>query len=145
MKTNADITLFNKFYDSENRQEIFLPTVIKGVSLYMKSGSTGDYKFREGSATYRIRIPIDADMADSSYTDLVSYRRMDLQEARKHWTLQADSAVVPDVIDESDTQDGKVNLTELTKKYGTVITVTDFSDNTTRGIRRMQHWRIGGS
>lgn len=142
MKTNADITLFNKFYDSENRQDIFLPTVIKGVSLYMKSGSSGDNKYRESSSKHKIRIPIDADMGDSTYVDLVSYRNMDLQEAKKHWTLQADSVVIPAIV-EPDEQN-RVNLTELTKQYGTFITVTDFSDNTTRGILRMAHWRIGG-
>lgn len=143
MITNADITLFNKSYDRENRQDIFLPTVIKGVSLYMKQGSTGDNKFRESSATYKIRIPVDADMGDSTYVDLVAYRKMDLQEASKHWTLQPDSVVIPLVVDESVVEQ-RASLTELTKKYGTFITVTDFSDNTTRGIRRMHHWRIGG-
>ncbi len=143
MITNADITLFNKFYDSDNRQDIFLPTVIKGVSLYMKSGSSGDNKFRESTATYKIRIPIDADMGESTYADPVKYCKMDLEEAKKHWTLQADSIVVPAVVEESDVQ-SKTKLTELTKKYGTFITVTDYSDNTTRGIKRMAHWRIGG-
>lgn len=143
MITNADITLFNKFYDKQERKDIFLPTIIKGVSLYMKSGSSGDNKYRESTATYKIRIPMDADMGESTYVDLVSYREMELQEAKKHWTLQADSIVIPAVVEESDVPDG-ANLTELTKKYGSFITVTDFSDNTTRGIRRMAHWRIGG-
>lgn len=142
MITNADITLFNKFYDGENRKNIFLPTVIKGVSLYMKNGSSGDSKYRESSATYKIRIPIDADMGKSTYINLVSYLRMDLQEAKKHWTLQADSIVVLAVVDKSDMQE--VNLTALTKKYGPFITVTDFSDNTIRGTHSMAHWRIGG-
>ncbi len=143
MITNADITLFNRFYDSKNRQDIFLPTVIKGVSLYMKSGSSGDNKFRESTATYKIRIPIDADMGESSYVDLVEYCKMDFEDAKKHWTLQADSIVILAVVEESDAQ-GKAKLTELSKKYGTFVTVTDFSDNTTRGIKRMAHWRIGG-
>ncbi len=143
MITNADITLFNRFYDRENRQDIFLPTVIKGVSLYMKSGSSGDNKFRESTATYKIRIPIDADMGESTYADLVSYLEMDLENAKKHWTLQADSIVVPAVVEELDVQ-GKSKLTELAKRYGGFITVTDFSDNTTRGVHRMNHWRIGG-
>lgn len=143
MITNADITLFNRFYDRDNRQDIFLPTVIKGVSLYMKSGSSGDNKFRESTSTYKIRIPIDADMRDSTYVDLVRYLKMDLKDAEKHWTLQADSIVIPAVVEELDAQ-GKSKLTELAKRYGSFITVTDFSDNTTRGVQRMKHWRIGG-
>lgn len=143
MNTNADITLFNKFYDSENRQDIFLPTVIRGVSLYMRNGSTGDNKYRESSSTYKIRIPIDADMGGSTYADPVSYMRMQKEDAAAHWTLQADSIIVNAAIEESELTE-TVNLTELTKKYGAIITVTDFSDNTVRGIRRMKHWRIGG-
>lgn len=66
---------------------------------------------------------------------------MDSQEAAKHWTLQPDSIVVPVAVDEADLE--KINLTELTKKYGPYMTVTDYSDNTKRGTRSTAHWRIG--
>lgn len=143
MNVNADITLFNKFFDKDNRQDVFLPTVIKGVSLYMTKGSTGDSKYRESTASYKIRIPIDADMGESSFVDLVEYRQMQKDEAKKHWTLQPDSVIIPEVLDVT-TLGESVSLTELTKTYGTFITVTDYSDNTTRGIQSMKHWRIGG-
>ncbi len=143
MNTNADITILNKIYDSENRQDVFLPTVIKGVSLYMKSGSTGDNKFRERTSTYKIRIPIDADMGGSSYADPVAYRGMSREEAATHWTLQEESVIVRGILTDEE-MEGEIVLTELSKKYGSYITVTDFSDNTTRGIQRMKHWRIGG-
>lgn len=143
MTSNADITLFNKFFDKENRQDVFLPTVIRGVSLYMKSGSSGDLKYRESTATYKIRIPIDADMGESSFVDPVAYKQLQKDEAVKHWTLQPDSVIIPEIVDVAELGES-VSLTDLTKKYGTFITVTDYSDNTTRGIQSMKHWRIGG-
>lgn len=143
MNANADITLFNKVFDKENRQDVFIPTVIKGVSLYMSKGSTGDSKYRESTASYKIRIPIDADMGESSFVDLVEYRKMQKDEAKKHWTLQPDSVIIPEALDVTVLGDS-ISLTELTKEYGTFITVTDYSDNTTRGIQSMKHWRIGG-
>ena len=143
MMTNADITILNKWYDSSERQEVFLPTIIHGVSFYMKSGSGGDNRYPTKTATYNIRIPVDADMGESLYTDLVSYKQMAKEEAGKHWTLQPESVIVPGIMDEADIVNG-IDLTELEKKYGFYITVKDFSDNTTRGSERMKHWRIGG-
>lgn len=141
MNTNADITLYNKFYDAENRQNIFLPTVIKGVSLYMASGSTGDNMYRHGTASYKIRIPIDADMLGSSYVDKLTYSKLDQESAAKHWTLQPDMIIIPAVVEGAA---ATADLTSLTKEYGDYITVTDFSDNRSRGIESMKHWRIGG-
>ncbi len=142
MTTNADITMLNKFYDSSGRQDIFLPTVIRGVSLKMNSGTTGESRYPKSTATYNLRIPIDANMGESSFVDLIQYKQMGKEEAAKHWTLQPEMIVVLAILEEADLEN--INLTEIEKKYGKYITVKDWSDNTTRGIDRMKHWRIGG-
>lgn len=140
MISNADITLFNKRYDSETRQDKFLPTVIKGVSLYISKGSTGDFQNRSGKATYKVRIPINADTGGKQYIDQVGYKALTDEEVSGFWTLQPDCIIVPAIADEAE----DISITELTSKYGSVITVTDFSDNTTRGVEPMKHWRVGG-
>lgn len=143
MMTNTDITILNKWYDGANRQDVFLPTVIRGVSFYMSSGSTGNTRYPVLTATYKIRIPADADMGESSYVDALTYKGMTREEAAEHWTLQPDAVIVPAIMDEADMTE-TINLTELANKYGPLITVKDYSDNTTRGIAGMKHWRIGG-
>lgn len=144
MITNADITILNKWYDRSKRQEVFLPTVIRGVSFCMKSSSGGDSRYPEKKAVYKIRIPMNADMGESSYVNAVEYKKLNEEEALKHWTLQMESVIVPGILDMEDTADC-IDLVELEKKYGFYITVREFSDNTIRGTERMKHWQIGGN
>lgn len=140
MTSNADITIFNRRYDASTRQDRLIPTIIRGCSLYMSNGSSGSLQNRSPKASYKIRIPIDADAGGKCYIDGNAYKNLDDDEAWAFWTLQPDCVIVPYAVEEAE----GVTITELTKMYGSVITVTDYSDNTTRGTQMMKHWRIGG-
>ena len=90
---------------------------------------------------------------------------LDDTEVKKHWTIQigdyvASNALYPSeiwkwdsfslcgghIVDEmrGEPLSGDVG-TILTKKYGKILIVDSFADNTRRGSRKMKHWRIGGT
>lgn len=141
MITNCDVTLFNARYDANERRNIYVPTVIKGVSLALAQGTSGSFDSMSTTRNARIRIPIDADTEGKTYVDEVTYSNMDDEEASRHWTIQnSDVFVTMEVHPEEEIRDPSL----LNHLYGHAYTVNSFADNTTRGIQSMKHWRMGG-
>lgn len=137
MITNADITIFNKRYDSEDRTEYFVPTVIKRVSLFHRKTSSSSTGNQEKGMDAVIRIPLDA-RTDKKYTEAAAYRAM--TDVSSVWTVQIGDFIVPKVVSMTE----PVTDAEIARDYTDIITVREFTDNTTRGSRYVRHWRIGG-
>lgn len=150
MITNADITIFNLRYDKEQRREVFVPTNISGVSFHGAMSTGGDSGEREEKLTYRIRIPIDAMIADHrTYTPAEIYRSLTDDEAVNYWTIQKGCYILLGVF--PDPGNGMVPIDQIRemqqlKEYqDKIIVVTEYADNTIRGSNTVKHWRIGGS
>lgn len=138
MTTNADITVFNKRYDPEDRTDYFVPTIIRGVYLYYKKQSTISKGTQTKSLNAVIRIPTTADQSGKEYVQDILYR--DMESVDNAWTIQLGDFVIPKVISTLE----PVTDSELARDYKDIITVHEFTDNTTIGSQAMRHWRIGG-
>lgn len=165
LNATEDIVLFNARIGSD-RREIYLPTLIRSVCLYVAKGTSGEPGEKSSGEKYTIRIPFDAIADDGkTYIEAERFRLLDDTEVKKHWTIQigdyvASNALYPSeiwkwdsfslcgghIVDEmrGDPLSGDVG-TILTKKYGKILIVDSFADNTRRGSRKMKHWRIGGT
>jgi hypothetical protein len=137
MIVNADITVYNKKYDPEDRTDYFIPTVINGVSLFYRRRSTISKGVQTKGLTAVIRIPTTAHMSGKEYVSPEAYRGY--SSVDNFWTVQIGDLVVPCVVDDPSPRIDS----ELARDYE-VIVVQEFTDNTTRGSENMKHWRIGG-
>lgn len=134
MVTNADITIFNRRV-GESREDVLIPTIIKGVSLYAKKDTTGS-NYVDDSHSATIRIPANADCSGKQYIDAKQYEK--LTDWSRYWTLQADDIIVRGQIKETG-----LTQTDLTKGYDDVFLISGYSDNRSRGTKNSHHWRVG--
>lgn len=134
MITNADITLYNHYYDKSTRLDKWKKTVIRGVHFYVDHKvSVGDNGLNSADV-YKIRIPVDADMQGEYLSEDDWIARGENVMGR--WTLQSDDIVV---LGECDMNiDRPAQLKEAGRRY---CKVTSWSDNRFGGL---PHWRIGG-
>ena len=142
MTTNADITIFNAVYDSTTRNEKFIPTVIRNVSLFAaETANTNDGVLTDQSA-YKIRIP---------------YLGGEIENGRKYvpeeryngdsgtWTLRHGDLIALGTYAGNTAILTRAEASEWASGAGIkMISVTDYSDNTVRGCDSTKHWRIGG-
>lgn len=134
MITNADITLYNHYYDKDTRLDKWHRTVIRGVHFYVDHKvSVGDNGLNSADI-YKIRIPVDADIQGEYLSEDEWIARGENVMGR--WTLQSDDIVV---LGECDMNiERPAELKEARKKY---CKITSWSDNRFGGL---PHWRIGG-
>lgn len=134
MITNADITLYNHYYDKRTRLDHWQRSVICGVHFYVDHKvSIGDSGANSGHL-YKIRIPVDAQCRNAYIPeDEWRARGCDILE---NWTLQNDDLVV---LGECGIDIEKpADLQRLGKRY---CKITSWSDNR---FGSLPHWRIGG-
>lgn len=145
MYVQTAITLFNKRL-SADRREVYFPTTISGASFFeSRSSSHSTDGTHSESLTYKLRIPIDATVQDGkTYLSEMAFKALTAEEAASHWTIQkgdivlACAAALTEPVDEAQLKElAKANLVS-------VITVKEYADNTIRGSKEVQHWRIGG-
>lgn len=130
MITNADITLYNHYYDKDTRLDKWHRTVIRGVHFYVDHKvSVGDNGLNSADV-YKIRIPEDADY-QGAYVSEDEWIALG-QNVSGKWTLQSDDLVV---LGECDLD---IDRPAQLKRY---CKVTSWSDNRFGGL---PHWRIGG-
>lgn len=157
MLTNADITIFNKRL-SEDRREIYIPTILRGVSFYKENIMSQSDIDRRGTKNVTIRIPFNVDMGSRTYIKESMYKQLSNEEALKYWTIQRGDYIVSAQVNGEDWiwdtfsfTDGIVtgkeinNLKKLREVESDFITITNYADNTKRGSDRVKHWRIGGA
>lgn len=134
MITNADITLYNHYYDKDTRLDKWKKTVIHGVHFYVDHKvSVGDNGVNSADI-YKIRIPVDADIQGEYLSEDDWIARGENVMGR--WTLQSDDIVV---LGECDMNiDRPAQLKEAGRRY---CKITSWSDNRFGGL---PHWRIGG-
>ena len=134
MITNADITLYNHYYNAEKRLDQWKRTLIKGVHFFADHKvSVGDNGVNNADL-YKIRIPVDADI-DGEYLAEDDWLSAG-EDILGKWTLQSDDIVV---LGECDMDiERPAELKEAGKRY---CKITSWSDNRFGGL---PHWRIGG-
>lgn len=154
---DRDIILLNKRLDRETRRDVFIPTQISGVSVYDNRQSSKDSGFHKDSETFKIRIPIGAQVQDGrTYIPETHYDALSDSEAREHWTIHNEDLIILSAYSFGDVNISAFGTDAVTMQQAEefahmagfqkeIISIADYSDNTLRGSRSVRHWRIGGA
>lgn len=133
MKTNSDLTLFNRYV--VNGEEHYKATPILRVAWFntkavnvLKSGLID-------SDSVTVYIPY---ARGTNYVSPVAWEKLDAKV--KYWTLKPGDVIVKGVV--SDTIGTAFTLTDLKKKYDNVVRITTVDLNDI-GSESLWHWRIG--
>lgn len=131
---NETITIFNKRLADETGYDVYIPTVIQGVSWFCEIASTVDASGLKAANKFIIRIPIDADYSGKSYVEPVDYGDSDAEQC---FTIgNGDIIVKAAVIDSG------LKPADLQDMFGDVVTVLGVTDN--RRTANAPHWKVVG-
>ena len=132
---NDTITVFNARVDPDVGGNVWVPTVIAGVSWFATDASTVDASkgglVAANKAT--IRIPVDAGTGGKQYTDPVSYASA--EDVSGLWTLKGGDIVMKGKATGTDWTPAK-----LKKDYADCVVILGVTDN--RRAPNGKHWRI---
>lgn len=134
MITNADITLYNHYYNRTTRLDQWKRTVIKGVHFYVDHRTAVGDNGVNLATTYKIRIPDHAEY-DGDYVSKKEWVESGTDVAGK-WTLQNGDLIVRGICEEE--IEKPADLTSSGIRY---CRISSWSDNRFGGL---PHWRIGG-
>ena len=132
---NETITVFNKRQAEDTGYDVYIPTVITGVSWFCDIASTVDTSGLKAANKYVIRIPTDADFSGKEYVTPAEYADSD---AETSFTIGNGDIIVKAAI----TDEG-LKPADLQAQYGEVATVLGVTDN--RRTRNAAHWKVVGA
>lgn len=140
MITNADITIYNYWYNPEKKEREYRRTQICGVHWYTEQkivvAASMAGKGVVSADIYKIRIPKDAKIQDGrQYLDAKQYHMLDADNVDKYWTVDHDDLFVKGLVDEDVT-----SLASL-QAYSEAGKINSFSVN---DYGTSPHIRIGG-
>lgn len=138
MQPNANITVYNRWYDRETRLDTWHATKITGAHWHGKQAVTVDSNGLNTADAYTVRIPLASAPAARKYAPPHEYARAGKAAVDGLWTLQAGDIIVRGLID-----DVISKASDITAKYDDVIVATGVTDNR-RGSPALQHWRVEG-
>ena len=131
---NKTITVFNARMDAEDGYDVYYPTIIRNVSIYLQVASEVTLSGLNAANKVTIRIPIDANFSGKTYVKPVEFATADPATA---FTLKQG-----DVIVEAEETE-RLDPVQLKNKYGEVITILGVTDNRSRP--REPHWKVVGT
>lgn len=132
---NETVTVFNARLDQEKGYDVYIPTVITGVSWFCEIASTVDSSGLKAANKYHIRIPVDADFSGKAYADPLAYAAGD---ADSLFTLKTGDIIVKGAIEESG-----LKPADLQKRCGEIVTILGVTDN--RRAPNSPHWKVVGA
>lgn len=135
MKTNADVTIYNKYLDKSTRLDIYKRTVVHDVFWDEKKAYNRLQSGLESADQVLLLIPFDYS-SNSEYLSPIEFEK--LEDKTSYFTLQIGDRIVKGEIDFEIT--GKVS--DLDKLYDAfTITSVDTKDF---GSPHMRHFEVGG-
>jgi hypothetical protein len=139
MLTNADITIFNKWYNRETRLDEWKRTQIRGVNWYGGQKVTVTDNGLQSADAYTVRIPAVSAPQGKQFVLPENYASAESDALAGLWTLRTGDVVVRGLVAGDIAQ-----AADVTGKYSQCFTVTGWRDNR-RGSPAVQHWRIDGA
>ena len=134
MKTNADITIYNRYFDKETRLDRYQRTVLYGVFWDERKAVNRLQSGLEDADRVTIIIPFTV-AANKKYVPPKEFEK--LQDKSNYFTFQEGDRVVKGAVDFEIT--GKVS--DLDKEHEAfTITSVDTKDF---GSPHMRHWEVG--
>lgn len=131
---NEVITVFNARFDSAKDKDVYIGTIITGVSWYCSVETAVDSGLKAADK-YTVRIPADADFSGKTYALPAAYNAGG--DADTLFTLQNGDIVVRGAVQEENPKPA-----ELLKGYE-AFTILGVTNNCHRP--RAPHWRVIGS
>ena len=133
MRTNADMTIYNKYLSSG--ADKWQRTQIENVKFEGTKASSGLSSGRLASNVATIYIPKDR---GDNYTAPKAWQALVTKTGK--WTLQDGDVIVKGLV--TDEIGTGFTMTQLFAKYDNVLTITSV-DTMDAGSASIQHWQIG--
>lgn len=134
MKTNSDITVYNKYIDATTRSEKYQRTVVLSVAWENRKGSNA---LAMGSVIAANQANIYIPLSERvDYLDPIEW----LAAKTGKWTLQVGDVIVRGTV--TDEISSSFTISDLKAKYNNVLVITsvDYMD---AGSLSMHHWKVG--
>lgn len=131
MKTNGDITLYNRRYSKDTRSDVWCRTVLHNVWIYTDNKIQLSDSGVKTADVFKIRIPAHVS-TNKEYVSEDAWQTVDADEC---WTLQQDDCFC---IGEGPEISAPSDLEKLRARSGRIFS---WSDNR---FGSQPHWRIEG-
>lgn len=138
MNTNADITIYNQWYNKATRLTEWKRVQVPGVNWYGGQAVTATDHGLQTADTYTVRIPLSSAPNGKAFALPEDWKACAAGALGQLWTLQPGDIVVRGLV-----ADDIAKAADVTGKYSQCFTVTAWKDNR-RGSPTVQHWRIDG-
>ena len=125
------ITLFNAVYDKNVGYDVYVPTVIKGVSWVDEDTAATDTVGIKSTRKYTLRIPEDADFSGKEYVDPAAY-----EGSPGTFTFMNGDIII------RGEEEVVTSPPELKKKYRNLMTIRGIYDF--RKAPNARHWKVVG-
>lgn len=132
---NETITVFNTRMDEEKGYDVYIPTVINGVSWHCDIASNVDSTGLKAANKFTIRIPIDADFSGKAYAEPSVYAGGDPTYL---FTLKNGDIIIKGAYDGTG-----LTLADIKAFAGDTVKVLGVTDN--RRAPHGKHWKVVGS
>ena len=133
MYKNADVTIFNKYFDPVQGVERCQRTHIEGVYWDASYGASIRKTGMESENKVLILIPFEDN--DESFCKPKEFDRLQAEERADHWTLKPGDKIVRGLIHHDGT------MATLVQNYDDVYEITTV-DTKVMGSPDMQHWEV---
>ena len=136
MRTNANITIYNRYVDTYSRTEKYQRKQISGVAW--ESRKAANVRSMGGQMEVdqaQIFIPF---ARKANYLSPVAWNALSIKTAK--WTLQVGDTVIKGLVTDEITN--LFSMSDLKAKYDDVLTISSV-DTMDRGSLPMQHFQIG--
>lgn len=131
---NEAITVFNTRLDDDKGYDLYVPTIIRGVSWFCEIASNVDSSGLKAANKFIIRIPVDADFSDKAYVPPAAYAGGDPNTV---FTLKQGDVIVHGEETEP------MQPAQLQEKYGELVTILGVTDSSRRP--HAKHWKVVGA
>ena len=129
------ITVFNARLDENSGYDVYIPTVINGVSWHCEIASSVDSSGLKAANKFTIRIPEDADFSGKMYASPTAYAEGDPDNL---FTLKSGDIIVRGAV-----VDTGLKPADLQRLFGEVVTILGVTDN--RRTPNARHWKVVGA
>lgn len=129
------ITVFNAKYDRAAGADVYIPTVISGVSWYLHTVTNVDNSGLRAANQFTVRVPVDANFSGKEYVSPSEFASA--EDPSGLFTLKAGDLIVHGAVAEEG-----LRPADLQKRFDEVVTILAVTDN--RRAPRGRHWKVVG-
>lgn len=141
MKTNCNVTLYNKFINKTTSKEEYKRTFIQGASWQESEVKTIVNNTLLSADSIKIRIPLNSDFQNKAYIEPKAWSKLEDNVRENYFTFQGGDRIVKG---ECDYIYSATNLiAKLDGNYDNVATIMNIAINDF-GSKALQHYYLGG-